>query len=237
MFLGFGPKFFSIAVPFLLFAVAILIFDSYFYLKNKKAIFSKLFLIVLILMASWEIFYNFNTNIISNPIGSSPWLYSASRFYNYGFNQLDDYLQNKIIKNLPSQKRVVNFNEFSLDPADLQDRDIIFFDDTINWFAYSWYLQKYIYYRWPVISFSNYLKTIPFRVSDPIDSLKQAGVTGFYYIYVVDERVVDPVKKTMPAVMDSMKKFADNLDRADIKPQEIKNNQGVTAFKIYYFKF
>ena len=110
---------------------------------------------------------------------------------------------------------------------------IYFFDDSVNWFAHNWYFRKYSsYYGVPVVPL--YGQAEEFKIENPINHFASYGVNDYYFIYVVDDRAVDPVK------MDSnnrkaSNKLAEMLDNNGVIPYEIKNYSGKVAFKIYKF--
>ncbi|MFA4872099.1 MAG: glycosyltransferase family 39 protein, partial [Patescibacteria group bacterium] len=189
LFSGTGPRLFSIALPILIIILAIAIIDLFRLIGRQKPILAKPFIIILILIFGGEIFYNFNTNIASKPVGKPPLFYSASRLYSYGFNQLDDYLKKNILTDLPALKRP-KLTEMGWNLSELEGKDLIFFDETMSWFALSWYIQKYqFYYNAPLISFYNYLSLIP-KGGGAFDLLRQNRLKGFYYIYAADDSVL-----------------------------------------------
>lgn len=229
LFLGFGPRFFSISMPLLVFSLTITIADIFSYLKSKKDLYLKIFLLVIILIFSWEIIYNFNTNIAIKSIGSSPWLYSSYRFYSYGFNELDSHIQHNIIDKKLHLKRPKSLDDFT---TGMSSDNLVFFDDTMSWFAYSWYIKKYqVYYTYPFVSFSDYIKD-----NYNFSELKSNGFVGAYFIFNVDNSVIDPVKKDWPVRQIAIN-FSDKLESIGIKPVNILSRQGITAFKVYYVKF
>lgn len=228
IFLGFGPRFFSIGVPFLIFVVTVLIFDVSQYLKCKNYLALKILWILISLILLVEMFYNFNTNILAKPVGSSPLMYSNYRFYSSGFNELEKYLVANVFPSLPSISRP---SELSQLKSDYSSRQMIFFDNTMDWFSLMWYIQKYqVYYLLPLVSISDYMQT-----GNTITGLKETGFSGFYFIFSTDEGVLDSTKKDLP-VRKAMVDFASQLDQAGIKPVDIVSRQGITTFKVYYVK-
>lgn len=238
LFSGIGPKFLLIVVPFLIIIAILFVFDILRFLKRREfLVIYKVVVIILVIVFGAELLYSINTNLVKKPVGRSELFYSSTRFYDYGFNRLDDYLQKEIFVSLPTIKSVNKIDDLAINLEVFQGKDVVFFDETISWFAYSWYLQKYpFFYKLPVISFYNYLQISP-PDQDPFDLLRQLGVNGFYYIFAVDDSVLDPVKKDISIMRDNMKLLAQQLENNNIDFKEIKNNQGVVAFKIFYVKF
>lgn len=237
LFLGAGPRFFSIATPLLIFSLTVLIFDFYSYLRNKQVIHSKVFVAILVLVFGWEFWYSFNTNILISPVGQPPLLYSGQRFYNLGFNQLDNYLQKRVFNPLPKTKTIKSFQDALVDLDSVRGKSLVLTDERISWFAYSWYLQKYpLIYNLPVFSLYNLFTAMPAN-SDPFDFLEKLGVADVYYILVVDESVIDPVKKGNTNLEHNMELFGNKLEQKGAKVESINNNQNKQIFKVYYFKY
>ncbi|NCN07231.1 glycosyltransferase family 39 protein [Candidatus Falkowbacteria bacterium] len=229
LFLGFGPRFFAIALPLLFFCLVTLIFDVYNYLKNQKELYLKIFFIVLVLVFGWEMMYNINTNILSKPIGNQPLMFSNYRFYDRGFNQLEKYLNQNIFTTLPKLVRPSDLTQLQ---SDFSNKKVVFFDDTMDWFSYSWYFQKYqFYYSLPLVPLSVYMQS-----GHKLDELQNDGFAGFYFIFVSADEAVDSVKINLP-VRTAVVNFADQLNKVDIKPVDIVSSQGKTTFKVYYVKF
>ncbi|HNW09605.1 MAG TPA: glycosyltransferase family 39 protein [bacterium] len=230
-FIGVAPRFLSILVPLVVALTALAIYIVLMKIKNKKVLFYISLAVVSIVLVG-EMFYSFNTNILTKPIGPAKIAYSSSRFYNRGFNQLDDYLRREVFGPLPQPVSPNSLEEISVGLNELKGQKVIFFDETIDWFPFVWYIQKYsFFYRQPLFSFYNYLQ---FASEDITAPLVQAEVDGFYYIYAADDSVVDSVKQDIPAMRDNMILFAQMLEDNNIEPVVISNFDGVTVFKIYY---
>jgi len=230
-FIGVAPRFLSILVPLVVSITALAVYIVLMKIRKKKVLFY-IGLAVVGLILAGEMFYSFNTNILTKPIGPKKIFYSSSRFYGRGFNQLDDYLRGEVFGSLAKPVSPKSLEEISVGLNELKGQKVIFFDETINWFSFVWYIQKYsFFYRQPLFSFYNYLQ---FASEDIISPLVQAGVEGFYYIYAADDSVVDWVKKDIPAMRDNMVIFSQMLENNNIEPVTIGNLDGVTVFKIYY---
>lgn len=186
-------------------------------------------------MCAWETFYAINSNIRITPIGMEKITYSTQHFHSYGFNELDSYMKSTIFPVLPERKSPTQKSEMGkIDVSALSKKEIVFFDETINWFAYVWYFQRYLmYYKLPVISFYNHIKSIP-PDADAFDSIRKAGFNGVYYIHSANKEVLDSVKKENTSMRGVELEFAKYLDEKKFKIDEIKNKKGETAFIIYY---
>lgn len=230
-FIGVAPRFLSILAPVVVAITALAIYIVLMKIRNKKVLFYVCLAVVGLVLAG-EMFYSLNTNILAQPIGAEKIFYSSSRFYNRGFNQLDNYLRREVFGPLTKPVSPNSLEEISVGLNELKGQKVIFFDETIDWFPFVWYLQKYsFFYRQPLFSFYNYLQ---FASEDITAPLVQAGVTGFYYIYAADDSVVDSVKKGIPAMRDNMVLFSQWLADNNIEPVAINNLDGVAVFKIYY---
>mgnify|MGYP001602104749 CR=1 FL=1 len=235
LFVGASSRYIVILVPFLVASAAIFVFDAREWLKTKYKALAHIFVMVIVLACAGEIFYALNTNIFITPVGKENITYSALRPTSYGFNELDRYMRDTIVPFLPPRARPTKQKEMGvIDIGILPKKNVVFFDETINWFAYSWYLQRYLtYYRLPVISFFNHMKSLP-PDADAFAPLRQAGLEGVYYIFTANDEALDPVKKDMGAMRKMETSFAQYLDEKKFAKDAIKDKKGTTAFIIYY---
>jgi hypothetical protein len=232
-----GPevRFLSIIMPFLVIFSILAINELIEQYSSKKTylavIFSTLGLIFI-----GEFLFNVNTNLLARPVGGSLF-YSKARFYNRGFNQLDDYITSEIGENKLEVARPKNLQDSSR--ISFVENNFWIFDERINWFAYSWYLQRYtFYYNVPLISAYNYLSILSEEQKKDIFSyFKQNKFKGAYYIYAVSDSVLDRKKKESKELTDLMGEVSDIFENNNAEVFEIKNNQGDVAFKVYYLKF
>ncbi|MFA5029345.1 MAG: glycosyltransferase family 39 protein [Patescibacteria group bacterium] len=237
-FVGAGPRFFSIVMPFLSLVLALFISDIWRWLRQKEfLVVQKIMILILLLAFVGEIVYNINTNLSVKSAGWPNISYSSARFYNLGFNQLDAYLQNDVLTPLPAPLRLTALNDIFLNPEDIKGARLVLTDERINWFAYSWYLQKYsFFYHLPVVSFYDVLNlTVPNKL-DPMEFLKNSGAKDIYYILALDDSVLDPVKKENSNLGYAMKLLGDKLQERGADVKEIKNHNNLAVFKIYHLK-
>jgi len=239
LFLTAGPRFLAIVYPFFILAVVFFIVDLWRWLKKKEFLtLQKVLVGLLAIVLILEILYGVNTNLLKKPVGQSPVYYSQYRFFDRGFNQLEDYLQAEVFNGqLPKIQPLRSMEDFSIDISQLTGRDFILFDETIDWFAYSWYIQKYpLVYRLPVISFDNLLRAIP-EGSDPLVQIKLTNVRSVYYIFAADESVADSVKIENKAMTNNMFFMAQLMRNRGADVKEIKDHHGTVVFEIYHLEY
>lgn len=235
LFVGAAERFVVILVPFLIASMAIFIFDAWMWLRVKHIMLAYMFAAVIVLVCAGEAFYALNTNTFVTPIGKKRIAYSVLHPSSHGFNELEKYIRKTVFPVLPKRTTPTKQSEMGIiDIGVLPKRNVVFFDETINWFAYSWYLQRYLtYYHLPVISFYNHVKSLPDDV-DVFASLRQAGVEGVYYIFTANDEALDPVKIDLGEMRRVEKSFAQYLEEKKFAKDEIKDKKGTTAFIIYY---
>ena len=193
--------------------------------------------ILMAIIFSWELAYNINSNFLTRPLTRNFLLYSQENLgaKKFGFNKLDKYLRDEVFINdldLQRPKRLKDIDIRAIDYADHYGL-IYFFDDSLNWFAHNWYFRKYInYYGLPLAPLSEQAKTL--GVADPIKYFSELGIKNYYFIYGVDESLVDP-KKLNSEHRQTSTKLAQMLDGQGVKYQEIKNHLGQAAFRVYQF--
>ena len=233
-----NAKFVAIIIPLLAAVAAIFIFHAARSLKEKNPALGKLAVGVFAAVIGFEAFYNINTNALAKPVGASPAFYAPLRSdiaRNFGFNQLEKYVQEKIFNRLPALSPPRRFGDLGRIEIS-EGTNALLFDETVNWFAYTWYFQPYVaYYRLPVISFIMHLKSLP-RGADPVAAVKESGARGMYYVFSANDAVLDSVKKNL-----EMRKievsFAAWLEKNGYLKDEIGDNSGNVAFKVYYVAF
>lgn len=235
LFVGASERYLVILVPFFVASLAVFVFDAKKWLQEKHRVVAYAFVAVIAVACAGEIFYALNTNIFITPIGREKVSYSTQRFSSYGFNELDRYMRDTVFPLLPPRTRPTKQKEMGvIDIGVLPKKNVVFFDETINWFAYSWYLQRYLtYYRLPVISFYNHIKSLP-EGADAFAPLRQAGLEGVYYIFTANDAALDPVKKDIGAMRKVETSFVQYLEEKKFAKDEVKDKKGITAFIIYY---
>src|SRR3989344_349639 len=235
---GAGLRFLSIVVPFFSASAAIFLYDAAQFLKQKHAAAGFALWGLAFVIIAWEAVYAANTHFSNKPLAASTWFSSASlRLENKGFNQLDAYLNEKAFPALPPLKRPATFEDVgSVDVSDVSNNSIVFFDEAVHWFSYSWYFQKYIYYKLPVVSLDNYIRALP-EGTDPLTDMKRMNAKDAYYILSVNESVLDSVKKKNSDARKLGQAFATYLEANHFTADEIRDSQGVVAFRAYHITF
>lgn len=220
----------SIVMPFLAIMLAVAWDDLRTYLaaKNKlpiKAVCLYLFIAVLII----ETLYCFNTNILIKPVGTETWFYSSQHLTSDGWNQLESYWRDNLLPSLPDKQKIRSLQDMPLNSNEISGKNVIFYDDNVNWFAYMWYIEKYpLYYRLPFLPVS-YLLSQPNASAD----LKKFGAKDLYYVSNANSRVTDAAVSQNEQLMQAINEFNKQLQNASITPAEIKDAAGETTFKIY----
>ncbi len=234
---GAALRFLSLIVPFFTASAAIFLFDTAQFLKQKHVVAGFAMWGIIGVVIAWEAVYAANTHFSNKALTASTWFSSASlRLENKGFNQLDAYLNEKVFPELPPLKRPATFDAVgSIDVSDVSNGTMVFFDEAVHWFAYSWYLQKYIYYKLPVVSLDNYIRALP-EGTDPLADLKRMNAKDAYYILSVNEGVLDGVKKRNPDARKLGQAFAAYLEANRFTADEIRDSQGNIAFLAYHIK-
>jgi 4-amino-4-deoxy-L-arabinose transferase-like glycosyltransferase len=232
-FSGAPPRFLSIIVPFFSIITVLFIFQIWQWLNNKK-IWKKSFIILLILVFVFEIFYSINTNIIKNPKGPEFVTYSGYRFYDRGFEELDNYLQDEIIKDdLPTRIRTEKYNDMAEIKATVDW--VVLFDERADWFSQAWYINKYlIYYRLPIFPIK-YVNQVDMQGQSILEYFRNIGTKEVYFIYTTP---AGDRSGQSQRYIDQMENLREYLDASAITPtKEIKDYKGDVVFKIYHFYF
>ncbi len=227
-----GPttRFLSILVPFIVLITALAIPIIFSWLKNKPSLYLTSSVLAVIIL--FEGFYSFNTNVLKNPIGKADWLYSVNKVQNLGFNQLDNFIRNNVIVSLPPKVGIEIKNDISFTNKDFVNRSVIIIDDRINWFAQMWYFQRYfLFHRWPYFSTSYLSDKNPNRLTIP-DLLNASG-KPLYFIYPIDQSVIDPTRDADESLNATGPALATSLDKSSTEVIIIKNSIGIPVFKIY----
>ena len=183
------------------------------------------------LILIFEMFYAYNTNIVNKPIGLEGRTYSSYRIKNYGFNQLETYIRKNLITDLPRKQSPRSLADLNFSNEDFTGKNVIIFDDRINWFAQYWYFQKYLnYYRLPVISTSYLALNGP---ALKIKDLQEVSGKDVYYVYPIREYVLDKTRKTDNEIASIGINLAEKLDALKVPYDIIKNIAGEDVFRIY----
>ena len=232
-FFGAGVRFVSIITPIASIALGLAFYDWYKLAEGNrlKKILVPAYISLIAAMLIFEMFYAFNTNVFRKPIGAENKMFSSYRIKNYGFNQLEDYIRKNLITDLPRKQSPRSLADLSFSNEDFTGRNVIIFDDRINWFAQYWYFQKYLnYYRLPVISTSYLSQSGP---ALKIKDLQEISERDVHYIYPLKENILDTTRKANSEISSIGINLAEKLDGLKVPYDIIKNLAGEDAFKIY----
>jgi fumarate reductase subunit D len=232
-FFGAGARFVSIVTPLASIALGLALCDWYRLAEGNRLrkILAPAYISLLAAMLIFEMFYAFNTNVFRKPIGVENKMFSSYRIKNYGFNQLEIYIRKNLITELPRKQLPRSLADLNFSNEDFIGKNVIIFDDRINWFAQYWYFQEYLnYYRLPVIS-TSYLS--PSGPALKIKDLQEVSVKDIYYIYPIKEDVLDTVRKANVEIASIGINLAEKLDALKVPYDIIKNLAGEEVFKIY----
>lgn len=229
-----GPqeRFLILYIPF--FALIL----SYLFLEiiRKKKILAQTFLGLFII---FEVFYSVNTFFIPQALGQSLYAYSdyEKRLRgNWGFNQLDDYLNKELSDKVPAVR-------FQLTHPDLEEfvskrydkktgQDLaamVIYDFNLKDGPDIWYIRRRQFYEgWPVITADEFIKETGEKGSD---YYHQLGFDTFYFIQATNNSLLRDVKNRSEAGVD----LGNALINIGITPIEIKNSQGETSILVYKF--
>ncbi|MBN1778887.1 MAG: glycosyltransferase family 39 protein [Candidatus Buchananbacteria bacterium] len=234
MFLFAGPavRFLSLATIFIDIFVAILLVDIFMMVNEKKWLKYSL-ISLLVLVFGFEFFYSINTNILIKPIGTSGLYFSSARFYETGFDRLEQYLKQNVFSQKLQKKRITKLIDGQAD-VDLKAGQIILFDERVNWFPRMWHIDKYIhYYHQPLVFFSDLDRTVP-GDQDMIGYLADYGVKDFWLVAAGPAGIAQTDNQSYNELLDNLEQY---LSQAGVEPiEEIKNWDNQVSFKIYHFQ-
>lgn len=235
-----GPavRFMALLTPFIALSIGAAAERVYRFIRTNERI-SKILLTAGALAVFGEIFYSFNSQILDNPLGQSPWLYSEIRRenYNWGFSALGDFLDQELrgkrpaFSFTPKYQFLEKVQERGLAEA-LMRRfrpypGLIIYDGNILNSAQLWYLDRLqIYHGWPVLKTEEYLKILQEK-SD--DYFKDIGAIQ-YFIKPTDKL---PARKR--GLTDTAALFEQALLRRGVFPTALYNQRSEEVFRIYVF--
>lgn len=241
LFLGSGivsNRFLLILVPMMAVVSAMFIVAAFSYTTQQSNRVLKIILVVVLVSALLtEIVYSLNTNVFSSVIVPGRYLYSPSRFYSYGWNELDNYIKNKLVIGTLDFKGISTVTDITaLGEEDIRGKNVLIYDERLNWFDVSWYLQRYlVYYKYPL--FKSSLITDNRNVEkDFFSQLESLGARHIYLIVGVSVNVMDPIKSKDLKVVKSLVEYVRRLERSKVPTILISDYRDLPAFKIYQIK-
>lgn len=179
--IGTTERYYVIIIPFLCVIGAWFVLQIFSFLPNK--IFLKSALVsILILAGGFEVFYAINTNLLPAPLGKVGVMYSGFRFDRSGFGELDNYLRENAYGKIPKVTRIEEFSDMAF-KQDFSGRDVILWDERLEWFSRTWYMNRYLfYYDIPVVTFTDLNHALSQNKVDLFTFLHSGGATGVWFV-------------------------------------------------------
>ncbi|MBU1164155.1 glycosyltransferase family 39 protein [Patescibacteria group bacterium] len=219
----------SVYTPFVYLALSYLFYRL---IKIKKVIFVP----ILGLFVIYLLIFSINTNHLYQPISKNRLLYSGIRLDNSGYNQLNDWLVDKIGKEnlqkpreILAEKDIYLLNDYK-DVVKYTHGTLYVYDYNYNWFAFLWYLKsKSMYYNIPIISTNDLIEILNMERGDEV--INALGLDGIYFIRMTE----NVLPNTQEYISDASEEIEKNILASGIQPQEVIYNPiGQAAFNIYY---
>ena len=227
-----GSYFSSVYAPFVIIVISYFLVKCIDFFKDKQ---KYILICLLCLPAIYIIFFTVNTNLLYQAKGEEGKMYAKIRLENFGFNQLEEFLNNKIkikdrsLNEINTYKDLFLINSKGTLETNPEVLSVFIFDENLNWFARMWHFRRRIVYQKVVfISTQEFLSLN----QDLSDSLRER-YENFYFIRGVNEETFDSAKYRTPFA-ESFEKLL--VEQFNLSPVIIKNPKGETAFKIYEFK-
>lgn len=186
--------------------------------------------IVLIMIFSFEFFYNLNTNILWRPVGEKGKFYSEYRWENLGFNQLQTYLTDKEGLKFTMSRHIGSNNDLKLNFENIPNNKIYVFDPNLNWFSTLWYFTRYTVYSGDYFLSASDLALF-FKDANYLDFFKQVGAKDVYYIRGADNQNADANNEAAAGKLESV-----FLSYGAVE-HDIKNINGDVKIKLYKLTF
>lgn len=234
-----GPelRFLFLMTPFLVLVIGAFLDWLYIVCIERSKMFIYPALAVVFL---FEIAYSVNTQVFYYPRGQKPIMYSGLRNenYNWGYNELDDYLTNELKNRMPANTLkplytfIANIQQKGLSKAEKQGYEqypaLIIYDENIQIAAKIWIFDRLeLYHGWPTISSSTYMEHLQGGGVDYI--IHPGGVK----IYVIVQNNNIPWKAT-PTSKGTTDLIEDTLKNRGIDPSiRLKNKRDEEVFRIY----
>jgi len=229
LFLLVGPskRFVSTIVPFAILLIAWFISQQKIIIKYGLIIF----------LVGIEIFFVVNTLFTHYPIGRVNLTYSYVdvESYNWGYNQLNNYLVQLLEDKRPAITFPVKYQflqeikEKALTHAEQQGQEpaslLLIYDSNMYNLATFWLFHRQLVYQaWPVVTAETYIE-------QGHDYWLEQGVTDFYFFKIIDGKLVFPQLggKTTGAEV-----LTDQL--TDVEPEIIKRPDGREVFAAYHWQ-
>ncbi|MFA6428734.1 MAG: glycosyltransferase family 39 protein [Candidatus Buchananbacteria bacterium] len=226
-----APRFLSIVLPF--FCINAALATKTWYKKIFTIFYARAFIVLLVILFLFELFYNFNTNVFRSPVGRPNVDYSASRFYDNGFEALHKYIRQNIFSTLPSFRRISSLSPETTQ-LNLTGGSVVLFDERVDWFSRMWYIDRYIfYYNLPIVFLTDLENSLPIGQTNGLTYLGRAGVKDFWLVSATGPGIISRDNESYNSLING---FEQEMTKDGILPVEIKNYNNQSVFKIYHFK-
>lgn len=192
--------------------------------------------LVIILVAT-ESFLAYNTLLAATPYGQKAVTYSElrSESYNWGFNQLNSYVENIVKNKKPALTFPTRYGFLEEIKAEALEKAreagkeeaaiLMIYDQRIFTMGTFWsFHRQLVYSGWPIITNDLFLQ-------QGADFWREQGITDFYYfealpelsLYVSNKKAVDDAAAMQEVVSE------------DPPIDKIKNSRGTEVFNVYHF--
>lgn len=230
-FSGTADRMLPIIVPFISIISALGFVFLFEKISLKGKIWGYLWAGVIVFLIGFEVFYSLNTNVLPRPIGQSRVFYAENRFVDLGWNNLERYLRRDLLPKSLVLNPPRELGKMDLTGKELAGKNIIFIDDRASWFSGMWYVLKYpLFYRAPVLSstllFSN-------DTANLLQQMKNNGAQKMFFIFIADDRLIDPVKLKNEPLKEVTTKFREYLEKKRALKKTINTADNKPAFYIY----
>ncbi|MDD5110383.1 MAG: glycosyltransferase family 39 protein [Patescibacteria group bacterium] len=200
--------------------------------------------IVLGVVITVELFFNWNTNHALRAYGEPGVHYAAYRQESLGFQQLAAYLRSELAANPNFHTSITvpqTFDEWRLGSIHSGD-DVLMYDDGLLWFSTYWYLRSFQLYH----QLRTYMMPVDMQGSELLESWPEVfgnvGVRHAYYVTGLQPYVYDPWAAALGD------KYAGRIMARTIQQlieerrmpgriTDIKNRQGVPVFRVFEIPF
>lgn len=232
VFIGFDPRFLILLTPFLAISLGYLL--TFIFKKNLK--WAKVAIIIFVV---YLLFFAIRSHSFLQTTKYQGWLVSAQISENYGFSQLDKFLNTYVTDLIKDEnmktinagrerkerkKGLEKYNDSPNKVGAYKDLNHIFlYDDELVWFPRVWIFERRLFYH----NLPFFDPVSIYNIQDALD-INFENVT-LHLIKGVDEETFQAKEKSTGSV----KIMEDNFIKNGVEPVEIKNTAGNTAFKIY----
>lgn len=210
---------------------------------QKRSMKLSLFFLILFI-AILEAVYNIRTNLIVYKQGVSPkWAADISE-KSFGFQELESYLLN-FWNNDPiyaeKPRRILKYDELSLDGKKLRGNNVYLYDTDLNWFGRLWHLNRYYNYHGVFVFTEAEFSRILGAEINMLEALKLLGVKNVFYIKGLNDMVYtagykknEKNRKYSDFLEGKFREYMPNSPESGI--HDIENKLGEKAFRIFRLK-